>query len=67
MFYLISCSKSEEDGDTGVIINNYFWHIFAPKGNALHRFTFYICFFQVQVIKFLHSLVDVLGNNIKNI
>ena len=64
--YLISCAKSEVDGDTGVILNNYFWHIFAPKGNTLCRLHFtYV--FPGTGDKFLHSLVSVLGNNIKNI
>jgi hypothetical protein len=64
--YLISCAKSEVDGDTGVILNNYFWHIFHPKGNTLCRLHFtYV--FPGTGDKFLHSLVSVLGNNIKNI
>ena len=64
--YLISCSKSEEDKDAGVILNNYFWHIFAPKNNILSRLHFTYVFPETED-KFLYSLVDVLGQNIKNI
>ena len=64
--YLISCSKSEEDKDAGVILNNYFWHIFSPKNNILSRLHFTYVFPETED-KFLYSLVDVLGQNIKNI
>ena len=64
--YLISCSKSEEDKDAGVILNNYFWHIFFSKNNILSRLHFTYVFPETED-KFLYSLVDVLGQNIKNI
>ena len=64
--YLISCSKSEEDKDAGVILNNYFWHVFAPKNNTLSRLHFTYVFPEKED-KFLYSLVNVLGQNIKNI
>ena len=64
--YLISCSKAEEDKDAGVILNNYFWHIFSQKNNILSRLHFTYVFPETED-KFLYSLVDVLGQNIKNI
>ena len=38
--YLISCNKAEEDKEAGVILNNFFWHIFALKEDVLTRLHF---------------------------
>ena len=64
--YLISCSKSEEDKETGTILHNYFWHIFAPNNEILSRLHFTYVFPETED-KYLYSLVNVLDKNIKNI
>ena len=38
--YLISCNKAEEDKGAGIILDNYFWHIFA-KGRNWHRAAYF--------------------------
>jgi hypothetical protein len=64
--YLISCNKAEEDKGAGIILDNYFWHIFALKNNILSRLHFTYVFPSTKD-KFLNSLVNVLDQNIKNI
>lgn len=64
--YLISCNKAEEDKEAGVILNNFFWHIFALKEDVLTRLHFTYVFPDIND-KFLFGLVNVLSENIKNL
>ena len=64
--YLISCNKTELDQDSGVTLNNYFWHIFALKEDILKRLHFTYVFPNIND-KFLYSLSNVLNENIKNL
>jgi len=62
--YLISCNKADEDA--GVVLNNFFWHIFAVKEEVLKRLHFTYVFPNIDDM-FLYKIVDVLDENIKNL
>lgn len=64
--YLISCNKADEDEETGVVLNNFFWHIFAVKEDVLKRLHFTYVFPDMDDM-FLSKIVDVLDENIKNL
>ena len=64
--YLISCNKAEKDGDAGLVLNNYFWHIFAVKEKVMIRLHFTYVFPDMDD-KFLYQIVNVLNENIKNL